>query len=134
MGRVSRVKRKREPRQGHPIKIEYLINGSSLSQTVAGNGEVCGRGDQVSTTTVHTEGFTGESETPQKREGQMYESGYRWWSWLKPKPTYFDTVTSLVEQTTDLECKLKEDEDACHERLKEIEAARRELKVRVFRG
>jgi hypothetical protein len=39
-----------------------------------------------------------------------------------------------VEQTVDLECLLKEDKEACYERIKEIEAAERELKVRVFRG
>lgn len=51
-----------------------------------------------------------------------------------PQPTYFDRVTGIVEQLVDLECTLRDDEAAAHEKLHEIEAARREIAVRVRRA
>ena len=51
-----------------------------------------------------------------------------------PQPTYFDRVTGIVEQLVDLECTLRDDEAAAHEKLHEIEAARREIVVRVRRA
>lgn len=132
MGRVSRIKRERESSKSDYIKEQYAYFGAECPSTITWYGEVCGDRDEISEEDLdafNDIGGQAAEEAHQKGENKM-----SWFNWLKPKPTYFDVVTSLVEQTVDLECLLKEDEEACHERLKEIEAARRELKVRVFRG
>ena len=50
------------------------------------------------------------------------------------KPSYFDTVTNIVEQISALELQLRDDERAAKDKLVEIEHARVELQRRVFRA
>ena len=57
-----------------------------------------------------------------------------WTTWFAPKPSYFDRVTNIVNDIVELECQLRDDENAAHDRLHEIAAARRELAVRVRRA
>ena len=57
-----------------------------------------------------------------------------WYRFFTPKPTYFDIVSGIMEQLVDLECTLRDDEAAAHDKLHEIEAARREIAVRVRRA
>ncbi len=57
-----------------------------------------------------------------------------WTRWFSPVPSYFDRVTSIVSDIVELECQLRDDEAAAHDRLHEIAAARRELAVRVRRA
>ena len=47
------------------------------------------------------------------------------------KPSYFDTVTNIVEQISALELQLRDDERAAKDKLVEIEHARIELQRRV---
>ena len=57
-----------------------------------------------------------------------------WKRLFVPTPTYFDRVTGIVEQLVDLECALRDDEAAAHDKPHEIAAARREIAVRVRRA
>lgn len=57
-----------------------------------------------------------------------------WANWLRPAPSYFDRITGIVEQLVELECDMREGENAAHDTLHEIEAARREIAVRIRRA
>jgi hypothetical protein len=132
MGRTQRTTRKGKPDQSDYAEAEYYDDRPWVSPCVAGDGKVHRFDSEVSAEDV--DAFIDDYFQAKESESEKGESKMSWFNWLKPKPTYFDTVTSLVEQTVDLECLLKEDKEACYERIKEIEAAERELKVRVFRG
>ncbi len=57
-----------------------------------------------------------------------------WANWLRPAPSYFDRITGIVEQLVELECDMRDGENAAHDTLHEIEAARREISVRIRRA
>ncbi len=54
--------------------------------------------------------------------------------WFKPRLTPFDRVTEIRTAISQLECDLRDREEECHQELHDIEAARRELQVRVKNG
>ena len=135
MGRVSGVAGKRESRQSDYPEIEYLDSWAFSPSHLERDGEVCGGGNQISTAGVRASGEGFQTETPQKDEGEKGGSNMNvWYRFFTPKPTYFDRVTGIVEQLVDLECTLRDDEAAAHDKLHEIEAARREIAVRVRRA
>jgi hypothetical protein len=132
MGRASRTQRERQSRAINYPPPEHVDDRPWVSPGITWDGKVHRFDSEVSAEDV--DAFIDDYFQAKESESEKGESKMSWFNWLKPKPTYFDTVTSLVEQTVDLECLLKEDKEACYERIKEIEAAERELKVRVFRG
>lgn len=137
MGVLSRVEREGEPREVFDVTPQHIIDGAWLSQTPAGNGEVRGSGNQERTATVHT-GFEAcetegkESESTKGKKGRW--SMNVWANWLRPTPSYFDRITGIVEQLVELECDMRDGENAAHDTLHEIEAARREIAVRIRRA
>ena len=135
MGRVSGVAGKRELSKANWFEGEHADTRTWLPPTIKRDGEVCGGGNQISTAGVRASGEGFQAETPQEDKGEKGGSNMNvWYRFFTPKPTYFDRVTGIVEQLVDLECTLRDDEAAAHDKLHEIEAARREIAVRVRRA
>ena len=140
MGHIQGVERKRKHSKEPGFETKHFDDWPIVPPCFEGYGEVRGGGSQVSTASVVTfTGCTQSQETCVQQEASYpKDSGEtnmsNWCSWLKPKPTYFDSVTQLVSDITALEIRLRDDEQEAKERLHEIEAARVELRVRVFRG
>ena len=38
-----------------------------------------------------------------------------WANWLRPAPSYFDRITGIVEQLVELECDMRDGENAAHD-------------------
>ena len=134
MGVLSRVEREGEPREVFDVTPQHIIDGARLSQTPAGNGEVRGSGNQERTATVHTGFETCETESQEDKSKKGRWSMNIWANWLRPAPSYFDRITGIVEQLVELECDMRDGENAAHDTLHEIEAARREIAVRIRRA
>lgn len=142
MGRIEGAERKRKHGKSDKVETEHFDDWPLVPPCFGGYGEVRGGGSQVGTTIVDTGLYDAINKTEetcvQQEASYPKDSGEtnmsNWWSWLKPKPTYFDSVTQLVSDITALEIRLRDDEQEAKERLHEIEAARVELRVRVFRG
>lgn len=137
MGVLSRVEREGEPREVYDATPQHIIDGAWLSQTSARYGEVRGGGDQERTATVHTGFETCETESKKSESTQNKKGRWSmnvWANWLRPAPSYFDRITGIVEQLVELECDMRDGENAAHDTLHEIEAARREISVRIRRA
>lgn len=134
MGVLSRVEREGEPREMYDVTPQHIIDGAWLSPTVTGNGEVRGGGNQERTATVHTGFETCETEGKEDKSEKGRWSMNVWANWLRPAPSYFDRITGIVEQLVELECDMRDGENAAHDTLHEIEAARREISVRIRRA
>ncbi len=138
MGRVSRTEGKGKLSESGPIENKYAGFWSQSASSVAGDGEVCGNSYQISKDELDAlEAYLikGEGAPKFQEENSNGESKMSIWTrWFNPAPSYFDRITHVVEEITDLECTLRDDEQAAHERLHEIAVARRELAVRVRRA
>jgi hypothetical protein len=134
MGVLQGIGREREPGEVFDVTPQHIIDGARLSQTPAGNGEVRGSGNQERTATVHTGFETCETEGKEDKSEKGRWSINIWANWLRPAPSYFDRITGIVEQLVELECDMRDGENAAHDTLHEIEAARREIAVRIRRA
>ena len=134
MGVLSRVEREGEPREMYDVTPQHIIDGAWLSPTVTGNGEVRGGGNQERTATVHTGFETCETEGKEDKSEKGRWIMNVWANWLRPAPSYFDRITGIVEQLVELECDMRDGENAAHDTLHGIEAARREISVRIRRA
>ena len=134
MGVLSRVEREGELGEMFNATSQHIIDGAWLSQTPAGNGEVRGSGNQERTATVHTGFETCETESQEDKSKKGRWSMNVWAKWLRPAPSYFNRITGIVEQLVELECDMRDGENAAHDTLHEIEAARREISVRIRRA
>lgn len=137
MGLLQGIGREREPGEVYDVTPQHIIDGAWLSQTTARYGEVCGGGSESSTYTVSsgTEAFKTEIKEGKSTKGKKGRWSMNVWAnWLRPAPSYFDRITGIVEQLVELECDMREGENAAHDTLHEIEAARREIAVRIRRA
>lgn len=134
MGVLSRVEREGELVEMHNATPQHIIDGAWMSQTSARYGEVRGGGNQERTATVHTGFETCETEGKEDKSKKGRWSMNVWAKWLRPAPSYFDRITGIVEQLVELECDMRDGENAAHDTLHEIEAARREIAVRIRRA
>ena len=136
MGRVKGIGGEREHCKTDPFETKHFDDWPLVPPCFEGHGTVLGTDHQSSTSNVCT---TSEGEAVKTEEGETKSEGERmswnvWSRFFTPKPTYFDRVTAIVDQIVQLECDLRDDENAAHEQLHEIAAARRELAVRVRRA
>ena len=152
MGNLSRTTRKGQSGASDSIETEHDCAWCPGTPPPAGDGEVRGRGDQVSaywmdayrytvppaptetyTQTAQSEVYGGDNWQPRTESEQpdfMTQVTDMWKRWTF-KPSYFDTVTNIVEQISALELQLRDDEQAAKDKLVEIEHARVELQRRV---
>ena len=134
MGVLQGIGREGELGEMFNATPQHIIDGAWLSQTPAGNGEVRGGGNQERTATVHTGFETCETEGKENKDKKGRWSMNVWANWLRPAPSYFDRITGIVEQLVELECDMRDGENAAHDTLNGIEAARREISVRIRRA
>ena len=136
MGVLSRVEREGELGEMFNATPKHIIDGAWLSQTSARYGEVRGGGSESGTYTVSsgTEAFKIETKSKEDTNKKGRWSMNVWANWLRPAPSYFDRITGIVEQLVELECDMRDGENAAHDTLHEIEAARREIAVRIRRA
>ena len=144
MGVLSRVTCERELSESGLIETEYVVNGARMPSVVTWDGELRGRGSKECAEGVRTCSEPQEKEkrqTSKSRVRSLWEylqnGGQKmnvWANWLRPAPSYFDRITGIVEQLVELECDMRDGENAAHDTLHEIEAARREISVRIRRA
>ena len=134
MGVLQGIGTEREPREVYDITPQHIIDGAWLSQTPARYGEVRGGGDQECATNIRRAGETSKIEGKENKGKKGRWSMNIWANWLRPAPSYFDRITGIVEQLVELECDMRDGENAAHDTLHEIEAARREIAVRIRRA
>lgn len=136
VGVLQGIGREREPGEVFDVTPQYIIDGAWLSQTPARYGEIRGGGGESGTYTVSsgTEAFKTETKGKEDTNKKGRWSMNVWANWLRPAPSYFDRITAIVEQLVELECDMRDGENAAHNTLNEIEAARREISVRIRRA
>ena len=139
MGVLQGIGREREPGEVYDVAPQYVIDGAWLSQAPSRYGEVRGGGSESGTYTVSsgTEALKTETKGKENKSTKGKKGGgfmNVWANWLRPAPSYFDRITGIVEQLVELECDMREGENAAHDTLHEIEAARREISVRIRRA
>ena len=134
MGVLQGVGTEREPGADGYVKTQYLDPWAVRTPLVTRYGEVCGGGDQERTEDVHADCEAGKAESKEDKGKKGRWSMNVWANWLRPAPSYFDRITGIVEQLVELECDMRDGENAAHDTLHEIEAARREISVRIRRA
>lgn len=134
MGVLQGIGREREPGEVYDVAPQHIIDGAWLSQAPSRYGEVRGGGNQERTEDVHADCEAGKAEGKENANKKGRWSMNVWANWLRPAPSYFDRITGIVEQLVELECDMREGENAAHDTLHEIEAARREISVRIRRA
>ena len=150
MGHSKRTTREGQSGASDSIETEHDCAWCPSPSSPAGDGEVRGSGDQVSAYWMDAYRYTVPpnikkacdeaykdwiidgtgAQTVNEQPDFMTQVTDMWKRWTF-KPSYFDTVTNIVEQISALELQLRDDERAAKDKLVEIEHARIELQRRV---